>query len=71
MRDDGAAPEVSPAWEAALLDFRRELERRGSSRHTVRAYGGDLDELAQWATSRRKEPGTLAYRDLRSYAAAL
>jgi tyrosine recombinase XerC len=62
---------VSPAWEAVLLDFRRELERRGSSRHTVRAYGGDLAELAEWATRRDKEPGTLLYRDLRSYAAAL
>jgi len=71
MSDDGSEPEVSPAWAAALLGFRRELERRGSSRHTVRAYGGDLAELAHWATWRRKEPGTLAYRDLRSYAAAL
>jgi integrase/recombinase XerC/integrase/recombinase XerD len=71
MSDDGSKPEVSPAWEAALLDFRRELERRGSSRHTVRAYGGDLAELAEWATARRKGPGSLAYRDLRSYAAAL
>jgi integrase/recombinase XerC/integrase/recombinase XerD len=71
MTDQGSEPVVSPAWEAALLDFRRELGRRGSSRHTVRAYGGDLAELAEWATARRKEPGTLAYRDLRSYAAAL
>jgi len=71
MSDDAAQPAVSPAWEAVLLDFRRELERRGSSRHTVRAYGGDLAELAQWATRHGKEPGTLVYRDLRSYAAAL
>jgi site-specific recombinase XerD len=62
---------ISAAWEATLLVFRRELERRGSSRHTLRAYGGDLAELAEWATARRKEPGTLAYRDLRGYAAAL
>jgi integrase/recombinase XerC/integrase/recombinase XerD len=71
MSDASAEPAVSPAWEAVLLDFRRELERRGSSRHTVRAYGGDLAELAEWATARGKEPGALAYRDLRSYAAAL
>jgi integrase/recombinase XerC/integrase/recombinase XerD len=69
----GESPEsaISPSWEASLLGFRRELERRGSSRHTVRAYGGDLAELAEWATARGKEPGSLAYRDLRSYAAAL
>jgi tyrosine recombinase XerC len=54
-----------------LLRFRRELERRGSSPHTIRAYGGDLAELAQWATGRGSEPGGLTYRDLRSYAAVL
>ena len=71
MSDETAEPAVSPAWEAALLDYRRELERRGSSRHTLRAYGGDLAELAEWATRQGKEPGSLVYRDLRSYAAAL
>ena len=71
MTDETAEPAVSPAWEAALLDYRRELERRGSSRHTLRAYGGDLAELAEWATRQGKEPGSLVYRDLRSYAAAL
>jgi integrase/recombinase XerC len=71
MSDETAQPAVSPDWEAALLDYRRELERRGSSRHTLRAYGSDLAELAEWATRRGSEPGLLAYRDLRSYAAAL
>jgi tyrosine recombinase XerC len=71
MSADTDAPPISPAWEATLAAFRRELERRGSSRHTIKAYGGDLAELAEWATQRGKEPGSLAYRDLRSYAAAL
>jgi integrase/recombinase XerC/integrase/recombinase XerD len=71
MSDETAEPVVSAAWEAALLDYRRELERRGSSRHTLRAYSGDLAELAEWATRQGKEPGSLVYRDLRSYAAAL
>lgn len=71
MTDEGGELPVTPAWEASLLDFRRELERRGSSRHTLRAYGADLVELAEWATKRGREPGSLAYRDLRSYAAAL
>ncbi len=71
MSDESPEPAISPSWEATLLGFRRELERRGSSRHTLRAYGGDLTELAEWATGRGKEPGSLAYRDLRSYAAAL
>jgi site-specific recombinase XerD len=71
MSDVSAEPATSPAWEATLLGFRRELERRGSSRHTLRAYGADLAELAEWATGRGREPGSLAYRDLRAYAAAL
>jgi integrase/recombinase XerC/integrase/recombinase XerD len=64
-------PEISPAWEGALEGFRRELRTRGASRHTMRAYGNDLDELAEWATRRGREPGGLAHRDLRAYAAAL
>jgi site-specific recombinase XerD len=62
---------MSPAWERTLAGFQRELERRGSSRHTIRAYGGDLAELAEWATGRGREPADLAYRELRGYAAAL
>ena len=63
--------EIAPAWEAALMRFRRELETRSVSPNTLRAYGGDLEELAVWATARGLDPATLAYRDLRSYAAAL
>ena len=68
---DEREPRLSPAWEAALQRFGRELKTRGSSPHTLRAYASDLAELAEWATGRGKEPGTLAYRDLRSYAALL
>jgi tyrosine recombinase XerC len=63
--------DASPAWEAALGGYRRELETRGASPATLRAYGRDLLELAAWATGRGREPGTLAYRDLRAYAAVL
>jgi integrase/recombinase XerC/integrase/recombinase XerD len=63
--------EVSPAWDAALKGFQRELRTRGSSPHTLRAYGSDLVELAKWATARGAAPGELAYRDLRAYAAVL
>jgi integrase/recombinase XerC len=64
-------PQLSPDWEAALHRFQRELRTRGSSPHTLRAYGADLAELAEWATGRGMAPGGLAYRDLRAYAAAL
>jgi len=69
--ESGNEPQVSPEWEAALHRFQRELRTRGSSPHTLRAYGADLAELAEWATRRGMAPGGLAYRDLRAYAAAL
>ena len=62
---------ASQAWRRTLADYDRELGRRGASAATRRAYGRDLLELAAWATERGREPGELAYRDLRSYAAAL
>jgi integrase/recombinase XerC/integrase/recombinase XerD len=71
MGDDKDSPPISQAWEATLAAFQRELVRRSSSRHTLRAYGADLAELAEWATLRGREPGSLTYRDLRAYAAAL
>ncbi len=71
MVAEPSEPQISPAWEAALQRFARELKTRGSSPHTLRAYGADLAELAEWATARGKAPGGLAYRDLRAYAAAL
>jgi site-specific recombinase XerD len=64
-------PELSPAWEAALMRFRRQLVTRSAAPGTVKIYGADLRELAAWATERGREPGTLAYRDLRRYAGAL
>jgi integrase/recombinase XerC/integrase/recombinase XerD len=64
-------PEISPAWDAALLAFRRELQTRGASAHTLRAYGNDLAELAEWASRRSRVPGELVHRDLRAYAATL
>jgi site-specific recombinase XerD len=68
-----AADELRPSreWERAVGAYLRELETRGSSGGTLRAYRRDLLELADWATSRRMAPGTLAYRDLRAYAAEL
>jgi len=69
--DPTDAPPLSPAWEGALLAFRRDLRARSLSPNTLRAYGTDLSELAAWASRRDTEPGTLAYRDLRTYAATL
>lgn len=63
--------ELSPEWEEAIDAYLRELETRGSSPATVRAYRRDLLELGAWATGRRRKPAQLVYRDLRAYAAEL
>jgi site-specific recombinase XerD len=63
--------EISPAWQRVLEGYDAELQTRNAAAATRRAYGRDLRELAAWATQRGREPGTLAYRDLRGYAAAL
>ena len=55
----------------ALESYAGELRTRGAAEGTRRAYGRDLLELAAWASARGLEPGELAYRDLRGYAAAL
>jgi tyrosine recombinase XerC len=62
---------VNRDWEDAIGAFERELGARGLSVHTLRAYHGDLGELGEWASERGTQPGKLAYRDLRGYAAAL
>lgn len=68
---DTQGRELSAEWEAALLGFARELRTRGASPNTLRAYETDLRELAEWASERGGEPGSLRYRDLRGFAAHL
>jgi tyrosine recombinase XerC len=63
--------ELSDAWEAAVDAYLSELATRDAAPATVRAYRRDLHELGAWATAARREPGELAYRDLRGYAAEL
>src|SRR5262245_88053 len=63
--------EMSAAWRRAVDGYLTELGTRDASPATVRAYRRDLHELAAWATARGSDPGRLAYRDLRGYAAEL
>lgn len=65
---DGAPP----AWTAAIAGYVAELEARHASPHTIRAYAGDLGELAIWAGAMKiDDPANLRYRQLRGFAAAL
>ena len=64
--------ELSPAWRAALEAYARELApaRRVAARPCA-PTAATCSSSAPWATGRGREPGELAYRDLRAYAAAL
>jgi integrase/recombinase XerC/integrase/recombinase XerD len=63
---------VNHSWEAAIGAYEAELVSRHVSPNTLRAYEGDLRELAEWATAAGvADPAALRYRQLRGYAAAL
>jgi integrase/recombinase XerC/integrase/recombinase XerD len=61
--------ELKGMWPAALTRFDGWLHARGMAEKTRRAYGTDLEQLAQWAGER--DPASLEWRDLRRYAAVL
>jgi len=62
---------LSAGWRRGLERFARELDARGASPNTKRAYGSDLRQFARWASARDLEPSDVAYRELRGYAAAI
>src|SRR3954452_22635020 len=66
----GSGP-TAEAWGEALRRFDRDLQRRGASERTRRAYGADVGELSTWAAAQGLEPGAITYRMLRGYAARL
>ena len=66
VRDD-----LSAGWTRSLERFDRELAARGASANTKRAYASDLRQFGAWASERDLDPGNVAYRQLRGYAAAL
>ena len=56
------------SWQAALARFDDWQRARGLAEKTRRAYGVDLEQLAEWASGRDLEPGALTHRDLRHFA---
>jgi integrase/recombinase XerC len=69
--DDGQAVVLPAALESALRDFRRHLDaERALSRHTVRAYHGDIQALLAYASQCGiDEPGDLDVTTLRGWLA--
>ncbi len=62
---------LSDAWADALRLYERDLDTRGASSNTKRAYRADLRQLAEWAGERKLEPGDIDYSWLRRFAAAI
>ena len=69
---DGQGPALPAALSAALADFSRHLDaERALSRHTVRAYHGDIAALLEYASRRGiGEPGLLDVSTLRGWLAS-
>jgi integrase/recombinase XerC/integrase/recombinase XerD len=63
--------QLSAGWQRCIELFGRELAARGASANTKRAYASDLRQFGTWASGRELEPGDVAYRQLRGYAAVL
>jgi integrase/recombinase XerC/integrase/recombinase XerD len=56
-------------WDEALVEFDRDLRRRGLAERTRRAYGVDLGQFVEWIGDRA--PGEVRHRDVRRYGAGL
>ena len=62
-------PEAS--WRAHLATYDGWLRSRGMAEKTRRAYGTDLDQLAEWATAQDIAPDQATPRALRRFAGVL
>jgi site-specific recombinase XerD len=63
--------DLEPSWARALSDFDRDLRTRGMAEKTRIAYGGDLGQLAAWASAQGSAPDELDHRALRRFAGTL
>ena len=62
---------VEASWEDALARFHDWQLARGMGEKTRRAYGVDLAQLAEWASSRDLHPHDLTHRELRHFAGVI
>jgi site-specific recombinase XerD len=66
------APTATEAsWQQALRAFDAGLRAQGMGEKTRRAYGVDLQQLADWAARQELGPGDVSHRDLRRFAGVL
>jgi integrase/recombinase XerC/integrase/recombinase XerD len=69
MKNTPISPEAS--WRAALASFDSWLRARGMAEKTRRAYGTDLEQLAEWAAGQGLAPLDASPRILRRFAGVL
>jgi site-specific recombinase XerD len=69
MKNPPTAPEAS--WSAKLQSFDAWLKARGMAEKTRRAYGTDLEQLAEWAAAYGVGPLEASPRELRRFAGVL
>jgi integrase/recombinase XerC/integrase/recombinase XerD len=62
---------IEASWRAQLGQFDAWLRARGMADKTRRAYGTDLDQLADWGAAQGIEPGEMSARMLRRYAGVI
>jgi integrase/recombinase XerC/integrase/recombinase XerD len=69
MKNLPITPEAS--WSAQLATFDASLRARGMAEKTRRAYGTDVEQLAEWAGGQGIAPGDASPRVLRRFAGVL
>ena len=62
---------LPPAWSKALAGFDGSMRARGMAEKTRRAYGVDLQQLAEWAGAQELGPHAVDHRTLRRFAGVL
>ena len=71
MKNDPISEELRPAWSEALRRFDGSMRARGMAEKTRRAYGVDLEQLAEWAGAHDLDPHAIDHRALRRFAGVL
>jgi site-specific recombinase XerD len=69
MKNLPITPEAS--WRSQLAGFDSHLRARGMAEKTRRAYGADMEQLAEWAAPQGIGPGEASHRILRRFAGVL
>src|SRR3954464_7552881 len=69
MKNAPTTPEAS--WRTQLASFDSHLKARGMAEKTRRAYGTDIEQLAEWAAKQGVAPEDATQRVLRRFAGVL